>query len=39
MEAVVGRTAVELHPHTKLTIKAKSAKPALKEIKKEKEIK
>lgn len=39
MEAVVGRVAVELHPHTKLTIKAKSAKPALKEIKKEKEVK
>jgi acyl-homoserine lactone acylase PvdQ len=32
MEAVVGRTAVELRPHTKLVIKPLSTKPVLKEI-------
>jgi len=38
MEAVIGKPAVELRPHNKLTIKNKSEKPLLKEVKKEKII-
>ena len=39
MEAVIGKTAVELRPHTKLSIKPRSEKPVLKEVTKNSGVK